>query len=232
MRRTQRRNRTRCIGERQTSPKNVRCTPDAAGLLDNLRDELAELDELLCPKQEKRIGEVLLFLQEKNIVAFDERYTELIQIYADTTEPLAELAHDNAALRFTQCDAPELWGYRKYVEDQSPFATQQGIKGAEFDKVLVVIDDQEASFNTFSYGKYFGVTQLSAADQRNLDAKKDSVIDRTRRLFYVCCSRSVSDLAVIIFSENTKRMHKAIISKVFSRTTASMFTTKSAHMSS
>ncbi len=188
---------------------------DTAGLLDNLRDELAELVELLCPRQEKRIGEVLRFLQEKNIVAFDERYTELIQTYANTAQQVADPLPDNAGLRFTQCDAAELWSYRKYIEDQSPFDTQQGIKGAEFDKVLVVIDDQEAQHNMFSYGKYFGVTQLSARDQENINAGEDSVIGRTRRLFYVCCSRALSDLAVIIFSENTDRMHEAIINKGF-----------------
>ena len=61
------------------------------------------------------------------------------------------------------CDvrAHELWGYRKYIEDLSPFATQQSIKGAEFEKVLVIIDDEEGRMTAFSYGKYFGVTDLS-----------------------------------------------------------------------
>ncbi len=61
---------------------------------------------------------------------------------------LSEPATDNAALRFMQCDALELWGYRKYIAKMSPFATRQGIKGAEFDKVIVVVDDQEGRTNT------------------------------------------------------------------------------------
>jgi DNA helicase-2/ATP-dependent DNA helicase PcrA len=63
----------------------------------------------------------------------------------------------------------------------SPFAAQQGIKGAEFEKVIVVVDDQEGRTNTFSSGKYFGVTEPSNTDRANTAAGKDSVIDRTRR---------------------------------------------------
>ena len=97
----------------------------------------------------------------------------------------------------------------------SPFATQQGIKGAEFDKVIVVVDDEEGRTNTFSYGKYFGVTPPSATDQGHIDAGRDSVIDRTRRLFYVCCSRALSDLAVVIFAEDTAQMREALLAKGF-----------------
>ena len=97
----------------------------------------------------------------------------------------------------------------------SPFATQQGIKGAEFDKVIVVVDDHEGRTNTFSYGKYFGVTELSDTDRANIAAGKDSVIDRTRRLFYVCCSRALSDLAVVIFAEDTAKMREALLAKGF-----------------
>ena len=67
-----------------------------------------------------------------------------------------------------RCRAHELWGYRQYIEELSPFATQQSIKGAEFEKVLVIIDDEEGRMNAFSYGKYLGVTDLSPTDQRNI----------------------------------------------------------------
>ena len=154
-------------------------------------------------------------MRENNLVAFDERYVELINTYTETADPVADPATDNAALRFMQCEATELSGYRKYIEKLSPFATQQGIKGAEFDKVLVVIDDQEGRSPAFSYGKYFGVTPPSDTDQGHIDAGRDSVIDRTRRLFYVCCSRALSDLAVVIFTEDTGRMRDAMMAKSF-----------------
>lgn len=187
---------------------------DTTEVLNQLQNMIVELVAMLDGNSDKLIGDVVQFLHGNNLIEFDKRYLELMDIYLDA-EPVANPADDNAALRFMQCKATELWGYRKYIEQLSPFATQQGIKGAEFKKVLVVVDDQEGKYSAFSYGKYFGVTPLSDRDRKNIEARIDSVIDRTRRLFYVCCSRALSDLAVIIFAEDTERMRNAISRKKF-----------------
>lgn len=191
---------------------------DTAGLLDDLKAQIDELVALLEADSGVRIGDVMRFVRESSLVTLDERYIELINTYTETAEPVVDPATDNSALRFMQCEASELWGYRKYIEKMSPFSTQQGIKGAEFDKVLVVVDDQEGRTNTFSYGKYFGVTELSDKDRENIDAGNDSVIDRTRRLFYVCCSRALSDLVVVIFAEDTMQMHNSMLDNAFFET--------------
>lgn len=188
---------------------------DTAGLLNGLQGQIGELVAMLEAGGDARVGDIVHFMRGNNLMAFDDRYVEVIDLYAGTAEPVAEPATDNAALRFMQCDASELWGYRKYIEKMSPFATQQGIKGAEFDKVIVVVDDQEGRTNTFSYGKYFGVTEPSDTDRANTAAGKDSVIDRTRRLFYVCCSRALSDLVVVIFAEDIDEMNVALRGKGF-----------------
>ncbi|MBK1698948.1 UvrD-helicase domain-containing protein [Rhodovibrio salinarum] len=188
---------------------------DTAGFLNALQNDIAELVAMLEPGSGARIGDVVNFLQANNLLELDERYGALIQTFAESEGQVTDPAPENATLRFMQCDASELWGYLKYIEKLSPFATQQGIKGAEFEKVLVVVDDQESRSNAFSYGKYFGVTQLSDTDQAHIDAGRDSVIGRTLRLFYVCCSRALSDLVVIIFAEDTTRMRDAITRKAF-----------------
>ncbi|MBF7053889.1 ATP-dependent helicase [Halomonas sp. KAO] len=188
---------------------------DTAGLLNGLREQLGGLVAMLEADSGMRIGDVMRLIRDSNLAALDERYIELINIYAESPETVPDPATDNAALRFMQCDVSELWGYRKYIEKMSPFSTQQGIKGAEFDKVIVVVDDQEGRTNTFSYGKYFGVTELSDTDYANIASGKDSVIDRTRRLFYVCCSRALSDLAVVVFTDDTARMRDVLLKREF-----------------
>jgi len=194
---------------------NALTDADVAKLLKELRAKIGNLVQMLQPESDECIGDVVCFLRDHRLMDFEERYIELIDAYTETADPITELAIDNAALRFMQCGASELWGYRRYIEKLSPFATQQGIKGAEFDKVIVVVDDQEGKTNTFSYGKYFGVKGLSKKDEENIGAGKDSVIDRTRRLFYVCCSRALSDLAVVIFAEDTAIMKEAIEKRGF-----------------
>ena len=94
-----------------------------------------------------------------------------------------------------------------------PVSTQQGVKGAEFERVLVVLDDEEGRHVQFSYEKYFGIKALSDTDRRNIADGNDSVISRTRRLFYVCCTRALSDLAVVLFAEDPNSAARAAIAK-------------------
>ena len=56
-------------------------------------------------------------------------------------------------------------------------------KGAQFERVLVVIDDEEVRFSQYSYGKYFQYIPYPTNDLANLEEGKESVLDRTRRLF-------------------------------------------------
>ena len=182
--------------------------------LNQLQSDVAALVAMLEPSNSVRIGDIATFIRDKQLFAFEQRYLDLVEYFRDAA-PVINPMPNNADLRFMQCESEELWGYRRYIEKLSPFATQQGIKGAEFEKVLVIVDDQEGTLPGFSYGKYFGVIPLSDRDENNIAEGKDSVVDRTRRLFYVCCSRALSDLAVIIFAENTSQMRNAIEKKGF-----------------
>ena len=100
---------------------------------------------------------------------------------------------------FLACPANQLRPYQAYVNEESPFSTQQGVKGAEFDRVLVVLDDDEGTHFQFSYEKYLGLKELSARDKRTLEEGGETGAERTRRLFYVCCTRARQDLVVILF---------------------------------
>ncbi|UFS72478.1 UvrD-helicase domain-containing protein [Geomonas sp. RF6] len=157
------------------------------------------------------IRAVLELVRDREILGLDERLLAYLE------RPLDEVDEDDpedAAVRaFLASPAPQLWGYRAYVENQSPFATQQGIKGAEFQRVLVLLDDEESHYTLFSYGKYFGIEPLSDKDQENIQDGVDSVVDRTRRLFYVCCSRAVQDLAVVLFVPDVRAATEALIAR-------------------
>ena len=194
-------------------PENLAGKETAASLA-TLKQDLQSLNELLSEGASHSVGDVIAFIKEKRLAILDERFDELLEVYKEAT-PLEVESPENSGYRFMLCNANELWGHRRYIEELSPFATQQGVKGAEFEKVLVIIDDEEGKTNTFSYGKYFGSRELSDTDERNIAEGRDSVVDRTRRLFYVCCSRALCDLAVVVFAEDQEEMRKAILSKGF-----------------
>jgi len=106
---------------------------------------------------------------------------------------------------FLACPASQLLPYHTYISERSPFWTQQGIKGAEFDRVLVVLDDAESNHFQFSYEKYLGLEEPSDNDQRHMDAGEETTMDRTRRLFYVSCTRALKDLAVVLFTADPEQ---------------------------
>ena len=105
-------------------------------------------------------------------------------------------AWDNAlSASFTQLES-----YVQYISDKSPFGTHQGIKGLQFPRVMVILDDNEARGFMFSYDKLFGAKASTSTDQRNAQEGRETSIDRTRRLFYVTCSRAQSSLAVVVYT--------------------------------
>jgi DNA helicase-2/ATP-dependent DNA helicase PcrA len=185
---------------------------DAAAELEALKTDLVYLNDQLVVGSTVDIGAVISFAHDRELVELDERFVSVLTDYAEG-DAFGVDAPENSPRRFMHCAAGELWGYQTYIEDQSPFATQQGIKGAEFDRVLVVVDDEESTMNSFSYGKYFGLTPLSDKDQANITEGKETVVDRTRRLFYVCCSRAIKDLAVVIFAADVAAVHAAVDAK-------------------
>lgn len=176
---------------------------------------LAALDQavtrltLLLADSEATVRDLLLHIRDTELFRLDERFE---------THLLAEPIDDGQSgfinvQNFLTCKGAELWNYLRYVEEESPFATHQGVKGAQFDRVLVVLDDEEGNFSQFSYGKYFGFVPLSERDRENIDAGRESVLDRTLRLFYVCCSRAVKDLAVVLFVPDVDAAREAVIAK-------------------
>lgn len=79
----------------------------------------------------------------------------------------------------------EVSRYRAVLENSMPFSTKHGVKGEEFQNVMVVLDDAGANWNQYSFGKLLAGTDTSESRER-----------RTRNLFYVCCSRAKDKLIV------------------------------------
>lgn len=190
----------------QLAKENVR-SRNVSQTLSALRTASIELAERMIPSAGQTVRDILIFVRDHNLIALDERFipylgegpmSRIVNDIGDDGEGGSqEIASMDA---FLSCPAAEFWGYQRYIDEQSPFSTQQGIKGAEFSRVLVVLDDDEGTHQQFSYNKYFGITPLSPRDQQNIREGRETSVERTRRLFYVCCTRALTDLAVVFFS--------------------------------
>ena len=104
-------------------------------------------------------------------------------------------------------------GYDDYVNQRTRFDTHQGVKGLEFDRVMVIIDDSEAKGFMFSYDKLFGVKELTETDKKHIEAGEESSVDRTQRLFYVTCTRAKESLAIVMYTSNSEKVKNQAISK-------------------
>lgn len=100
--------------------------------------------------------------------------------------------------------------YYKYISGKASFGTHQGVKGLQFPRVMVVIDDEEARGFLFSYDKLFGAKGLSDTDLKNIKENKETSVDRTRRLFYVACSRAEKSLAIVAYTSDPTTVKNTI----------------------
>ena len=58
-----------------------------------------------------------------------------------------------------------------------------------------------------------GIKEKSKSDLENEAAGKETTIDRTRRLFYVTCSRAERSLAIVYYSDNPSVAREALIAR-------------------
>jgi DNA helicase II / ATP-dependent DNA helicase PcrA len=199
---------------RSHSPLLVKANLQGVNVAERLNELQAvsnQIGELMRPESQATIRDVLMLAKESRLVEFDPRLSAYLDDVA-ANEPHAEENQEgetegeqdpsdeiNSMAAFFACAANQLRPYQIYVNQESPFSTQQGVKGAEFDRVLVVLDDDEGTHFQFSYEKYFGLKELSARDKKTLEEGGETGVERTRRLFYVCCTRARQDLVVVLF---------------------------------
>lgn len=183
---------------------------NVAERLKALRELVAEIAEGIAGNSNVTIGDLLKRVYSAGLLIFDPRLASYLDPEAvPPAQPAEGLDDDDdqeddesdkemASMdAFLACPARQLLAYQTYISERSPFWTQQGIKGAEFDRVLVVLDDAESTHFQFSYEKYLGLKALSDTDRKHIEAGEETTVDRTRRLFYVSCTRALKDLGSV-----------------------------------
>jgi DNA helicase-2/ATP-dependent DNA helicase PcrA len=191
---------------------------NVAERLKALRELVAEIAEGIAGNSNVTIGDLLKRVYSAGLLIFDPRLASYLDPEAvPPAQPAEGLDDDDdqeddesdkemASMdAFLACPARQLLAYQTYISERSPFWTQQGIKGAEFDRVLVVLDDAESTHFQFSYEKYLGLKALSDTDRKHIEAGEETTVDRTRRLFYVSCTRALKDLAVVLFTADPEQ---------------------------
>nr|WP_295554607.1 ATP-dependent helicase [uncultured Stenotrophomonas sp.] len=80
----------------------------------------------------------------------------------------------------------------RFIDGHTPFATKHSVKGDEFENVLVVLG---RGWNKYNFDQFL---QWST---EGVPAGKQDAFERSRNLFYVCCSRPTTRLALLFTQE-------------------------------
>lgn len=162
------------------------------------------------------VAKTELFLIPDVLVPFvDEDQPEVMPDTSGTDGQAIEEGKTEIGAWRKALEAPfaEIEPYDRYVRGLSRFDTHQGVKGREFPRVMVIISDEEARGFLFAFDKLFGVKEKTKSDIENESNGKETSIDRTRRLFYVICSRAEKSLAIVYYAADPASVKAAIDQK-------------------
>lgn len=140
---------------------------------------------------------------------------EAVISYADSfklciaDDKLKDFINNNDYLYWRIKDIPfkEFQNLYLYLEGHTPFSTQHKIKGLEFDNVLIVLHN--GGWNNYNFEYLF---DDEIEDTLNPSQKKSypRILHRTKKLFYVCCTRAKENLIVYYPSPSPNVLEGAI----------------------
>lgn len=140
--------------------------------------------EELCQTKDLTIEDLINKADKYNLIKKDDSFDSFVKDHKELFDEVKKLKTEQVKKAYY------------FEEEHSPYSTQHGVKGAEFNNVFVVLDN--GGWNKYSFKHLFEET-----------AGKENIIERTLRIFYVCCSRSKNNLVVFYHKPSSSVLAKA-----------------------
>lgn len=155
-----------------------------------------DLDALLEARGNGTIADVLEHIATTGRPRFPDAVARREQDFASyvPAEGVEEPAAITRTRKLKAIAYRELMALARFIDESTPFATKHGVKGAEFENVLVVFG---RGWNQYNFGKFLEWAGPSGA----VPAGKEEFFERNRNLFYVACSRPRTRLALLFTQE-------------------------------
>lgn len=152
----------------------------------------ASMDRLIQLRNEGTVGGVIDHLRQTGRPRLPDSAERceraLAQFDPDAGEEMSRALKETKELR--EVPYREIIALSRYLSGHSPFETKHGVKGAEFENVLVVVG---RGWNQYNFNEMFEL----AGNVSQVPAAKQVAFERNRNLFYVACSRPKTRLAVV-----------------------------------
>jgi DNA helicase-2/ATP-dependent DNA helicase PcrA len=145
------------------------------------------IDNLNRLRQNSSIGEVLDYVFQQNLLQKPKKISALEKSIENPVDAV-KAAKDSVFLdELRDTEYSQVIEFEKYLNNETPFSTNHGVKGEQYDNVLVVIDDK--LWNQYKFESVLAGDEAKSQHQRSLN------------LFYVACSRPTQRLAVLAQSD-------------------------------
>ncbi len=145
-----------------------------------LVEKLKKLDDI----SGKNILEVIDLSNELGLVLKDDKYNDHILDNQELYDSLMQIEYNE----FVNC--------YNYINNKSPYSTQHGVKGEEYENVMVILDNGKWSLYDYD--------SVLKGDSDN------SKYERSLKLFYVSCSRAIKNLNVYYYNPTDEIINGAI----------------------
>jgi DNA helicase-2/ATP-dependent DNA helicase PcrA len=147
--------------------------------------------QIISIEKKKEIKDIIINIEKVSTLTIEEviNYADEVKI-CKKDDAFNKFINENEYLynRVKKVSFREFQNLFAYLEGHTPFSTQHKIKGAEFDNVLVVLDN--GNWSDFNFGYLLD----------NTSKLNENVLKRTQKMFYVCCTRAKENL--IVFYHN------------------------------
>lgn len=182
----------------------LQCQKDKKIWFDNLK-------KLEVARNQGTIGEVLDLLSESKTPRLSTKVEQSEGRFRSLQEKVAkELEEDDKKLleknsKIRSVSYKEVVNLDQYIEEKTPFSTKHGVKGAQFDNVLVICG---RGWNRYNWN------QLLEWMEDGYSNDKQEMYERNRNLFYVCCSRAKHNLT-LLFTQELSKKALSVIEQIF-----------------
>ena len=176
---------------------------DKAGSKGKTLKALKKLSAMCCESSAASAGEVLDTIAEENLLP-------------KVTANVRAFKKDNPYAYAVLSSIPfeEFGRFYQYVDKTSPYATQHGVKGLEYENVLLLLDSGGWSKYDFRYVIDSNIKQTLSAGKLKSFVSKEC---RSRKLLYVGCTRARNNLLVCAEKEMDTKSFRAGVERLFGK---------------
>lgn len=146
---------------------------DKVRLVDNI--------EMLISMENHVIGDIIDFADQSGLCKKDDKFDTFIQ------------KNEYLYWRVRQIKYVEFQNLYRYLEGYTPFSTQHKIKGLEYENVLVILEN--GGWSNYNF-EYLFDQHIFDDLSRTKQLSYPRILERTKKLFYVCVTRTKDNLVV------------------------------------